>query len=361
MTPDRACGRCMARSWLLARLAGHLEAVRGRIGPLLELGADELIEAVGGGRRAVLERELRRFDHVEARERCSAAGVEFLCRCDQRYPPALAALPAPPAVLYVAGGLERFLRLVGGDPVALVGARRGSDYGLEVARALGRGLGAAGITVVSGMALGVDSRAHAGALESGVGTVAVLAAGADRPYPASQRALYARIRAQACAVSELPPGTPVWRWMFPARNRIIAGLSAMTVVIEAGVGSGSLVTAAVAGELGRAVGAVPGRVTSGLAVGPNGLLAAGALVIRGPQDVLDGLFGAGVREVPRERRPGLNSELRSLLGAIADGYETSAAVASAGFDVDEGLAALAALELAGYVRRGAGGTFSVMP
>jgi DNA processing protein len=361
MTSARACEQCLARTWLLARLAGHLEAVRGRVGPLLGLGASELIDAVGGEHRALLARELDRFDHISALERCATVGLEPLCRCDHEYPVSLLALASPPAVLHVAGGLERFLTLVHDEPVALVGARHASGYGLEVARSLGRGVGAAGITVVSGMALGVDSSAHTGALEAGPATIAVLPGGADRPYPAARRVLYRRIRDRGCVVSELPPGTSAWRWMFPARNRIIAGLSAMTVVIEAAVGSGSLVTARAARELGRLLGAVPGRVTSALAAGPNGLLADGAIVIRGVQDVLDGLFGAGVRQAVRDGRPRLAPELRTLLGAIADGQDTAEALASSGFEPDGGLAALASLELAGYLRRGAGGRFSVTP
>jgi DNA processing protein len=153
----------------------------------------------------------------------------------------------------------------------------------------------------------------------------------------------------------------VWRWMFPARNRIIAGLSAMTVLVEARPGSGSLITVARARELGRPVGAVPGRVTSSLAAAPNGLIARGDTVVRGPKDVLDCLFGADVREAPPDRRAPLSPELSALLEAISDGDDTSAALAGHGFDPDEGLALLASLELGGYVRRQAGGRYSVLP
>ena len=130
-------------------------------------------------------------------------------------------------------GRAGFLGLVGEDPVAIVGARRASSYGTEVSRAIGRGLGAAGVSVVSGMALGVDSAAHAGALAGGGGTVAVLPAGAERPYPATKRALHRLILETGTAISELPPGSDVWRWMFPARNRLIAALAAMSVFAHA--------------------------------------------------------------------------------------------------------------------------------
>jgi DNA processing protein len=162
-------------------------------------------------------------------------------------------------------------------------------------------------------------------------------------------------------VSELPPGTKAWRWAFPARNRIIAGLAAMTVVVEAAERSGALLTARFARALDRPIGAVPGRVTSSLATGPNELLAAGAHVVRGPQDVLDALFGAGARQATIDEKADLAPELRMLLAAIGDGHDTPAALALAGLAPEHGLAALASLELAGYVRRLAGGRFSVVP
>jgi DNA processing protein len=184
---------------------------------------------------------------------------------------------------------------------------------------------------------------------------------AERPYPASKRRLHGQIRQTGAPVSELPPGVGVWRWMFPARNRLIAALAAMTIVVEAGERSGALVTARIARELGRPVGAVPGRITSTLAAGPNGLLATGAAVVRGPQDVLDQLFGAGVRTASPQDRPALEPGLRGLLGLIADGSDTAAALGRAGLTAEDGLAALASLELAGYVRRGPGGRFEVLP
>jgi DNA processing protein len=262
----------------------------------------------------------------------------------------------------VAGDLRRLLELAAGDPVAIVGARKPSAYGREVARSLGRGLAVSGITVVSGMAVGVDSAAHAGALDVAGPTLAVLPGSADRPYPAGMRTLHRRIVAGGAAVSELGPDTSIRRWMFLARNRIIAALSAMTVVVEAGERSGALVTARLAREIGRPVGAVPGRVTTPQAAGPHGLLAAGACLVRGPQDVLDHLFGARVRLAgARHGRREAPVELRPLLAAIEDGHETAAALARAGFAPEEGLAALAALELDGFVRRGVGGRFSVVP
>ena len=357
----RACDDCLARPWLLERLSGHLDQVRGAVAALLELSDGELLAAVCGKQRESVAAKLGQFDPAGARERAKVAGLELICRCDPAYPPRLRALENPPAVLHVAGGLDRFLKLVGEEPVAVVGARRATRYGVEVAHSLGSGLGAAGLTVLSGMALGIDSAAHGGALEIGGSTVAILPGGADRAYPAAKRALHAQIRADGAAVSEMPPGAPVRRWTFPARNRIIAALAAMTVVVEAAAKSGALLTAADARRLGRPVGAVPGRVTSPASEGSNRLLADGAFVVCGAQDVLDVLYGAGARRVPAREQPDLAPELHVLLQAIAEGEETSRALARAGLGAGQGLAALAALELAGLVRREPGGRFSVRP
>jgi DNA processing protein len=356
----RACDRCLARGWLLARLSGHLDRVRSRIDALLGLDDAELIDAVAGDGKAELGSALTRFDAGEARGRVRGAGLEAICRCDPEYPPRLTALPRPPSVLYVAGGLERCLGLLGGEPVAIVGARRASSYGNDVARSLGRGVASCGVTVVSGMALGVDSAAHQGALAIGGPTVAVLPGPADRPYPASNRSLHRRLIDVGAAVSELPPGVSIRRWMFPARNRIIAALSAMTVIVEAGTRSGALLTAACARELGRAVGAVPGRVSSPQAAGPNGLLSHGALLVRDAQDVLDALFGAGVRMAAARPRGELDAEQTRLLEVIARGLDTPDALARAGLSPEQGLAALGSLELGGHIRREPGGRFSVI-
>ena len=358
---ERACDRCLERAWLLGRVSGHLDQVRSELDQVLALASDELIAAVGGRRRDELLKQLERFDAESARSRAVRAGLELICRCDPAYPVRLAGLPGAPAVLHVAGGLDRFLALAAADPVAIVGARQTSSYGVEVARSLGRGLACAGVTVVSGMALGIDSAAHAGALSAAGQTIAVLPGPADTPYPRARRGLYRQLVAAGAAVSELPGGVAVRRWMFPARSRIIAALATMTVVVEAGARSGALLTAALARELDRPVGAVPGRVTAPQAVGPNGLLALGAHLVRGPQDVLDAVFGAGVRTALTDDRPKLDAEQRRLLDAIANGHDSAGALARAGVAPEPCLAALASLELAGYIRRAPGGRFAVVP
>jgi DNA processing protein len=233
---------------------------------------------------------------------------------------------------------------------------------VETARTLASGLAAAGVTVVSGMALGIDGVAHDGALRvsGGAGpTIAVLPGGADRPYPAAHRRLYDRIRRHGVVVSELPPGVRPRRWMFPARNRIIAGLSAITIVVQARARSGALVTARHAEALGRTVGAVPGPVTSPLSDGPHRLIAAGARLIAGPQDVLDVVYGPGRRMLADARRASLSDRDAALLDALQEGHEGAAAFARAGLGTVEALEAVAALELAGAISRGPGGRLSV--
>jgi DNA processing protein len=352
-----ACDSCLIRSSRIDRLAGHLEPVRAQIQTLLALDDDELIAALNA---ESISAELDGLDVGALRRRCSDVDVAAVCRCDPGYPPRLLELAGAPAVLYVAGSVARFLELSDRDPVAVVGARRASEYGREVAGALGRGLGRAGVAVISGMAHGIDSAAHSGAIAAGCPTVAVLPAGPERPYPAGKRRLFEQIRRTGALVSERPPGAAVWRWALTARNRIIASLSAMTVVVEAGERSGALITARIARTLGRPVGAVPGRVTASLAAGPNELLAGGATVVRGPQDVLDELFGAGVRRAQSDDRAALPDELRALLKAIGDGRDTAAALTTGGIAPEDALRGLAVLELDGYVRRLAGGRFAVV-
>lgn len=358
---SRACQDCLARSWLLGRLGGHLEVVRSQIGPLLALDDEDLIAAVCGRQRDAIERERAQLDTDTLMTAGQRAGLQLLCRCDASYPRGLRALDAPPAVLYVAGGLERFLALCEQGPVAIVGARRASDYGTEMARSLGRDLAASGLTIISGMARGIDAAAHFGALRAGT-TVAVLPGSADRPYPASHLRLYRTILESGVAVSELPVGTGARKWCFQARNRLIAGLSAMTVVVEASEGSGALPTAETARVLGRQVGAVPGRVTSPQASGPNALLARGATVIRDAQDVLDCLYGVGVRSVNTPKaRPELTDEKSRVFDALADGHSANSALLEAGVPADRGLILLSELELSGWIRRNPGGSFTVVP
>jgi DNA processing protein len=362
-----ACRECLARAWLVARLAGSIEIARHqrrRLREILALSDEKLIAGVGGSRASAICEELEALDIDALREAIDRARLEAACRHDPAYPARLSDLVDLPAVIFAAGGMERLVELAGGTledgprAVAVVGTRRASADGLEVASALGRGLAATGVTVVSGMALGVDSAAHAGAIARTGRTVAVLAGGADVPYPPTKARLYQRILDRGCVVSELPPGFVAMRWCFPARNRIIAALAHTTVVVEAARRSGSLITAEIASDLGREVGAVPGPVTAWRAAGTNALLRDGATLIRDTSDVLDVTVGVERHE------PGLlhlHARLRELLRAVADGRDTLAALTRTPSDVGPTLAALTELELLGHLRRVAGGRYVVIP
>ncbi len=263
-------------------------------------------------------------------------------------------------MLHVAGdgGLLELLGDEAGPAVAVVGARRAGADGLEVARGLGRGLAAAGVPVISGMALGVDAAAHAGALEAGGPTVTVLAGGADVAYPPSKRALHRELVRTQAAISEMPPGFTPLRWCFPARNRTIAGLASLTIVVEAAERSGSLITADLAQDLGRAVGAVPGPVLTPRCAGSNALLREGALVIRDAQDALDEVLGVGVaRACAGPLRGELDAPLRELLRRVEDGRTTVSSLARSPEEARRALAGLAELELLGFLRRGPGGHY----
>lgn len=184
-----------------------------------------------------------------------------------------------------------------------------------------------------------------------------MAGGPDVPYPWRNRLLYSRVRRSGTVLSELPPGQRAYRWSFPARNRIMAGLAALTVVVEAREPSGSLISADFARDLGRTVGAVPGPVTSRFAAGSNRLLQDGAEVITGAGDVLDRLFGAGVRTTPRRPPAPLDPIARAVLDAL-DGASDIAVVGGAtGLAAGEARAALARLEAAGAVTRDALGGY----
>ena len=372
-----ACGPCLRRTWLLGRLAGHIEVARrdvpaqagGRLRELLALPDAELLHALAGPDRAAIEEERAALDLGVLRAACDRAGLSAICRHDPAYPARLRDLDDAPAVVHNrSAAAGRLSALAGGSlragprAVAVVGTRRASADALEVARSLGRGLAAAGVTVVSGMALGVDSAAHAGALEAGGRTVAVLAGGADVPYPASKRALHARVAELGCVVSELPPGLGPHRWAFPARNRLIAALAHMTVVVEAAERSGSLITAEFAADLGREVGAVPGPVTTWRSAGTNALLRDGATLVRDARDVLDAVLGVedgrpAAQSLAASARPPLEPRLQRLLDAVDGGRDTVAALARHPAEVAEIVAGLTELELLGALRRVAGGRY----
>ena len=247
--------------------------------------------------------------------------------------------------------------------MAIVGARAASPLrGRESRDRWPHGLARAGVVVVSGMAHGIDSAAHAGALDADAATVAVLPGPPNRPYPPGRRALHRRLTADGAAVSELPPGSTVRRWMFPARNRIIAALSAMTVVVEAGERSGALVTAGLRPRrsAGRSEPS-PGRSPRGRQPAPTSCSPAGRPWCATRRTCSTRCSGPGPGPPSLRRDPSSTASSRRLLDAIAEGHDTAAALVRAGLSPERGLAALASLELAGYVRRAPGGRYAVIP
>ncbi len=305
---------------------------------------------------------LARFDwrqaartQAEAAARCSA---RLVLVGDVEYPPSLRAVDLPPPFLLVRGELSR----EDGLAIAIVGSRQGSAYGLRVAERLGADLGARGVTVVSGLARGVDTAAHRGALGVGGRTVAVLGSGVDVVYPPENRRLAAEITAAGAVVSQFPMGTAPLPHHFPARNRVIAGLTLGTVVVEAADRSGALITARLAGELGREVYAVPGNVSSPGSQGTNALIQDGAKLVQAWEDV--------VAEWPPEWRralrtppspegatggAGIEPGEQAILALLGDEpVAVDAMVERSGLAPGLVSAGLTALELRGLARRVAG-------
>ena len=286
-----------------------------------------------------------------------ATGVWRVGRGEARYPDALRDLAdRAPEVLHGCGD-PGLLEVKPGETVTIVGARRATAYGLEVAERMGRDLASCGLTVVSGMAYGIDSAALRGAVAEGGRAIAVLGGGPDVVYPAIASRLYRRIVEAGATVSEWPSGTKPHARYFPRRNRIMAALAGMTVVVEAMRPSGSLITAEQASGLGRTVGAVPGPVTSALSEGTNHLLFDGASVVRDAQDVLDELVGVGRRSV-RRTGPPLEPALARVLTLVEGGAATcDALTVASGASPREVAVGLAQLELMGYLRADAGGRY----
>jgi DNA processing protein len=353
VSEPRSCTTCLRRSQLLAHLAPYIEKVAtstpgSRSPELLKLSNEDLVAAVAPKVASQVLERVAALPEQRLRANLTAARCWACCRHDPLYPAGLREIPDAPWALIGRGEAALLAELEPDGSVTVVGARRATSYGREVARQLGRELAAAGMTVVSGLAFGIDACAHRGALEAGR-TIAVLGCGADIAYPATHRSLWRQISAKGLVLSELPPGTTAWRWAFPARNRIMAALAGMTVVVEGAERSGSLITTDLASQIGRDVGAVPGPINSGASAGPNNLLAGGACVVRGAQDVLDAMLGPGVRTAGRQGVE-LEAELVGVLEAVERGATTCDAIA-ADLEVEPAAAtaALARLEAMGYV------------
>jgi DNA processing protein len=290
-------------------------------------------------------------DPIDVASRLEGSGARLVTVGDPDYPEDLADLFDPPAGVFLRGSLDPVRARV-----AVVGARNCSIAGAEMASALGSGLARSGVAVVSGGARGIDSAAHRGALESGGSTVAVLGCGIDVPYPRHNRRLLDQIARDGVLITEYPPGTPPEPFRFPARNRIVAGLARAVVVVEGATGSGSMITADHALDLGREVFAVPGPVTSELSTVPLALIREGATLVRGPDDLISDLgLEASAPPPTGPSRPedgggrGVGGAEVAVWEALAGSCTPDALAAATGLSLPEVVSALVGLELRGQV------------
>lgn len=299
--------------------------------------------------------------HLEARARQTLADAHrgaqtAVALGSADYPPALAHIPDPPPVLWLRGAPEmlRWPRMV-----ALVGARAATPGGLTLAAHLAAGLAEAGVVVVSGLARGIDSAAHRAALDRGGASIGVLGSSLDRLYPAEHRDLAAALASQGAVLSEHVPGTPPLAFHFPLRNRIISGLSAAVVVVEAAEKSGSLITAMAAAEQGREVMAVPGPVGPGRHRGGHALIRDGARLVEGPDDILAELGWLPAETPRRGARPILEPSLARELGLdpAVDDFSADEVAAATSWPMARVNSRLGTLELEGRIERIGGGRF----
>jgi len=293
-------------------------------------------------------------------------GARALLAGDPEFPPLLTEIPDAPSVLYVWGDVSLLPR----TSVAFVGSRNCSAYGSAATRMLAGDVAATGqVVVVSGMARGIDAEAHEAALDAGGPSVGVLGNGFGVVYPAANRALYERMIAKGCLVTELPPGERPHAGAFPRRNRLVSGLAQVTVVVEAAVSSGALITADCALDQGRTVLAVPGPITSATSVGCNKLIQQGAKPVLTAGDILEelglgrGEEGSGRREegsAARKPPSDLDPMQKSLWEALdPEPQHVDVLVAAGGGDAGKILTALTELELRGIVKQEPGMMFGL--
>ena len=323
---------------------------------------------LGPARATTLYRYVRSFsgwgDIEREIERARRIGIRILALSDPDYPELLSGITDPPVVLYIRGTLADTDRFA----VAIVGSRATSPYGVQQARNLSESLARSGITIVSGMALGIDAEAHRAAIRAGGRTLAVLGSGLDVIYPMENRNLYFEVAQSGALVSEFPLGSDPEKANFPKRNRVISGLSLGTVVVEATQNSGSLITARSALEQGREVFAVPGRVGAPNSKGTHALLRQGARLVESASDILaelKGVLGGYLsdkhRNIEPESCPGrepLDPREAGLLNHLSHQPKNIDEIAAL-WDVDaaSAMGLLLSLELKGYVHRQAGMLF----
>jgi DNA processing protein len=354
--PDAACRSCTRRSWLLGALCvalDHRARDRTRLIDLLGLEDLELIDALGGSRRE----ELRR---LHAKFTVGRAKRPSVCRHDSRYPAPLLGSTAPHMLDVAGAGPERLSSLADAPTVAILGSRSASDYGSAMARSLGRGLAVAGVTVAALAHGGIGAAAQEGVVEAGGGGIALCGDGLDVASPVGVQERHRRIARTGCVISELPPGIGGRRWGPIAAERIAVALATVVVVVEARASPGDLFAAGLARASGTSVAAVPGRVTSPLAAGPNELLGDGACLVRDGGDVLELLSrtGAQTPPAPTSQASGraLDPRLRNVLERVGAGEDTVETLSRDG-EITRMLAALGELELIGVLVRGEGGRY----
>jgi DNA processing protein len=263
-------------------------------------------------------------------------------RGSDTYPSQLDEIHSPPVALYANGRRET----LNAPCVAIVGTRYPTSYGTRVVKQLSRTLAQQGVCIVSGMAVGIDGYAHQAALDAGGRTVAILGAGVDEVYPRSHASLYRNLVQHGLVLSEYPPGTKPFKGCFPRRNRIIAGLASVTIVVEAGQKSGALITATYAQEFGRTVAAVPGPIESGQSYGTNHLIRDGANVIA---SIEDALMLLGMTNTGTVSAPELEGDSATVWDAIVPGVCTDDIIVKTGLPADRCLAAITNLEMCGLV------------
>jgi DNA processing protein len=357
-----ACKECLRRAWLLGELSAVLDLncrADGRLFELLALDDGELIQAVGGRRRAELARGYASF---RADRHARTGRLVELCMHDARYPRELRSAGICP-LLHVAGGVERLRELTDRPVVALVGTRAASDYGLAIASDLARGLAASGVTVAAPQVGGIAAAALSGALASRGATLTIAGSGPDLAPEARRRSLRAALSSGGCALSELSWGVNGRRWGIASAERTLAALANTMLVVEARESSRELSAARFAKSLGRPVAAIPGHVTAPASGGCHALLRDGAQLVRDAADVLELLYEAGhTASGPKqdETPPAeLEPRLRSVLERVGAGADTPGKLAGERVDVGEVLRALSELELLGLLSRGDGGRYVV--
>ncbi|HBN08045.1 MAG TPA: DNA-protecting protein DprA [Cyanobacteria bacterium UBA8530] len=347
--------------WLAFQRIAGLGGVRmrnlcGRFGSLGEawqapLSSLRSVEGIGPELAGRIEKARREIDPQRLSIELAKAGCEAIAYPDSRYPALLKEIHDPPPVLFFKGRIEA---LAPARAIAIVGTRSASPYGLRVAHELARKLALQGITVISGLAQGIDAAAHLGALEVEGRTLAVLGCGPDLAFPQSNRGLYERIAKSHAVLSEYPPGTPPAARHFPARNRIVSALVPAVVVVEAGDRSGALITADFALEQGKEVMAVPGPIDQPGSLGTNRLIAQGARLVSSWEDVCSELGWIprekeGEIEIPPPDLPPEEAKVLSSLGALPLNIDEIAR--SAGMEANVVTGALVMLELKSLATR----------